>query len=210
MCEVRLLISVQSGKKDFSARKDFENDLSLRQQWENNYIPLSLSFSSPRPFPFPSLPVLLVLSPPAPISLLQSSLSFLLSFNLSFSTFKENNIQTKIESLVMMEKFCRHKSMQVLLFLLTYLSSKNQSFTKNFFIFSCLGNIGTSNWKRYDVKEPGICNSLISYFLFIYFFLISLLPAYTIWIGFQMESLIEGSTHVSGSFQTDGISIFPK
>ena len=66
---------------------------------------------------------------------LSLNLPFLSSFHSAFffPTFKENNIQTKIESLVMMEKFCRHKPMQVLLFPLTYLSSKNYSFTKNCF-----------------------------------------------------------------------------
>lgn len=132
MCEVWLLISVQSGKENFSIRKDFENNLSLRQQWENNYMPLSL-FLALVLSPFPLF--LFSLSFLASHQSLSLNLPFLSSFHSAFffPTFKENNIQTKIESLVMMEKFCRHKPMQVLLFPLTYLSSKNYSFTKNCF-----------------------------------------------------------------------------
>ena len=138
MCQVWLLISVQSGKEEFSTKrlwKWLEPETTMREKLHPSLsLSLVLVLS-----PFPLFLFSLSFLPPAPVSLPQYSLSSLLSFNLSFSTFKKNTIQTKTESLVMMEKFCRHKPMQVLLFPLIYWSSKNHSCTTNcFFFFSAL------------------------------------------------------------------------
>lgn len=211
MCEVWLLISVQSGKEIFSTRKDFETDLSLRQQWESNYmllsLPLALILS---PFPL----FLFSLSFLPPHQSLSINLPFLSSFHSVFFflllrkiTFRQKQKVWSLWKNFVSINLCRcYCSLNIFVI-------KELQFYQELVFFFCLGNVDTSNWKWYDVKEAGICNFLISISRLLslhLFFLISLLPAYTIWIGFQMESLIEGSTHVSGSFQTDGISIFPK